>query len=95
MPPCSKFSRVQIMTQPSQLAEKSRSIGPLSVAPVLYDFLDKEVFPGTQVSAEAFWKGLAELLRDLTPLNQALLGKRDELQTQIRRLASAASRPHI
>ena len=71
------------MTQPSQTAEKSRSIGPLSVAPVLYDFLDKEVFPGTHVSAEAFWNGLADLLRDLMPINQALLTRRDELQAKI------------
>ena len=71
------------MTQPSQTAEKSRSIGPLSVAPVLYDFLDKEVFPGTQVSAETFWNGLADLLRDLMPINQALLARRDELQAKI------------
>src|SRR5579871_2209165 len=71
------------MTQPTHTAEKSRTIGPLSVAPLLYDFLDKEVFPGTRVSAETFWSGLAELLRDLTPINQALLAKRDELQAKI------------
>ena len=70
------------MTQPSQTAEKYR-IGPLSVAPVLYDFLDKEVFPGTPVSGDAFWKGMAALLRDLAPINQALLAKRDEFQARI------------
>ena len=70
------------MSQPSQTAEKYR-IGPLSVAPVLYDFLDKEVFPGTPVSGDAFWKGMAELLRDLAPINQALLAKRDEFQERI------------
>ena len=71
------------MTQPTRIAENSRSIGPLSVAPVLHDFLEKEVFPGTQVAAAAFWKGLAELLRDLMPINEALLARRDELQTRI------------
>jgi malate synthase len=71
------------MTQHTQAADKSRSTGPLSVAPVLHDFLDKEVFTGTDVPAEAFWKGLAELLRDLTPINQSLLAKRDELQAKI------------
>lgn len=71
------------MTQPTRTAENSRPIGPLSVAPVLHDFLEKEVFPGTQVAAAAFWQGLAELLRDLMPINQALLARRDELQTRL------------
>ena len=72
-----------IMSQPTRSSENSRTVGPLSVAPLLYDFLDKEVFPGTRVTADAFWKGLAELLRDLMPINQALLAKRDELQAKI------------
>ena len=71
------------MSQPTRSSENSRTVGPLSVAPLLYDFLDKEVFPGTRVTADAFWKGLAELLRDLMPINQALLTKRDELQARI------------
>jgi malate synthase len=71
------------MNQPSKTPENPRVIGPLSVTPVLHDFLDKEVFPGTRVSPDAFWKGLAELFRDLAPINHALLAKRDELQAKI------------
>ena len=71
------------MTQTTRAPENSRVIGPLSVAPLLYDFLDKEVFPGTRIAAEAFWNGLAELFRDLMPINQALLARRDELQAKI------------
>jgi malate synthase len=58
-------------------------IGPLAVDPLLHDFVDKEVLPGTRVAPETFWRGLAELVRDLLPINQALLEKRDELQSQI------------
>ena len=71
------------MSPPTRSSENSRTVGPLSVAPLLYDFLEKEVFPGTRIGADAFWNGLAALLRDLMPINQALLARRDELQAKI------------
>jgi len=45
--------------------------------------VNKEVLPGTSVTAAAFWQGLSELIRDLMPVNHALLAKRDHLQAQI------------
>ncbi len=71
------------MNQATRQPENSRAIGPLGVAPLLHDFVNKEVLPGTPVSAEAFWQGLSDLVRDLLPVNQALLAKRDQLQSQI------------
>ena len=67
----------------NQAADSAVKIGPLGVAPLLHDFVNKEVLPGSRVTAEAFWKGLAELIRDLLPTNQTLLHKRDQLQAQI------------
>ena len=61
----------------------SLKIGPLGVAPLLHDFVSREVLPGTKVAADAFWSGLAALLRELLPINRALLEKRDRLQAQI------------
>jgi malate synthase len=61
----------------------SLKIGPLGVAPLLYDFVSQEVLPGTRVEPEVFWRGLAELIRELLPINRALLEKRDHLQGQI------------
>jgi malate synthase len=72
-----------IMTQTTRPTENSRAIGSLRVAPLLHDFVNKEVLPGTRVSAEVFWQGLSDLIRDLLPVNQALLAKRDQLQSQI------------
>jgi malate synthase len=68
-----------IMNPPAELVK----IGPLGVSPLLHDFVNQEVLPGTRVAPEAFWRGLAELVRDLLPTNQALLEKRDALQSQI------------
>ena len=59
------------------------TIGPLAVDSLLHDFVNQEVLPGTKVSADAFWRGLAALVGDLLPTNQSLLEKRDHLQSQI------------
>lgn len=55
----------------------------LRIDPALVDFLVKEVTPGTGVEPAHFWKGFAQILRDLAPKNRALLAKRDELQAKI------------
>jgi malate synthase len=59
------------------------STGRLSVAKVLFDFVNGEVVPGTGVPAEAVWTGLERLLADLAPRNKALLARRDQLQATI------------
>jgi malate synthase len=55
----------------------------LSVAPVLADFVEVEALPGTGMTAEALWTGLADILARFAPVNRALLKKRDDLQAQI------------
>lgn len=57
--------------------------GKLKIAAELYHFIQKEALPHTQVDEESFWEGLSELVHDLTPKNEALLRKRDDLQQQI------------
>ena len=55
----------------------------LQVAEELAAFIEDEALPGTGVSGEAFWSGLASLVGDLAPANKALLERREELQKQI------------
>ncbi len=55
----------------------------LQVAPVLHSFIEQEALNGTGVSADAFWKGLAGLVRDFAARDRELLAIRDKLQTQI------------
>ena len=58
-------------------------IGSLSIAKALHKFIEQEAAPGTGISAEAFWSGFAELLRDCGTRNRQLLQVRDELQSRI------------
>ncbi|OBJ89464.1 malate synthase G [Mycobacterium asiaticum] len=57
--------------------------GNLRVAQVLYDFVNNEALPGTGIDPDSFWAGVDKVVTDLTPRNQELLAKRDELQAQI------------
>src|SRR5271165_3485982 len=59
------------------------SVGNLRVARVLYDFVNNEALPGTDIDPDSFWAGVDKAATDLTPQNQALLNTRDELQAQI------------
>src|SRR5246127_4487345 len=59
------------------------SAGNLRVARVLYDFVNNEALPGTDIDPDSFWAGVDKVVTDLTPQNQDLLRRRDELQAQI------------
>ncbi|MDP3585046.1 MAG: malate synthase G [Thiobacillus sp.] len=58
-------------------------VAGLSIAQPLYDLVHDEIAPGTGISSEQLWQGFADIVRDLTPKNRALLARRDELQARI------------
>ncbi|KHO20668.1 malate synthase G [Mycolicibacterium setense] len=59
------------------------TVGNLRVAQVLHDFITNEALPGTGVDPDSFWSGVDKVVADLTPKNQELLARRDDLQAQI------------
>jgi malate synthase len=58
-------------------------VGGLSVAKVLYDFVNREALPGTGIPETAFWTRLDRIVHDLSPKNRALLRVRDDMQAKI------------
>jgi len=58
-------------------------IAQIEIDSRLYDFVNKEVLPDTQVAERAFWTGFADLITTLSPENDRLLARRDQLQSQI------------
>jgi malate synthase len=59
------------------------TVGHLRVAQVLYDFINDEALPGTDIDPDSFWAGVDKVVTDLSPRNQDLLTRRDSLQAQI------------
>ena len=55
----------------------------LQVATPLYRFIEDKVLPGTGIKSADFWKGFDELVKDLSPKNEALLAKRDRIQLDL------------
>ncbi|MCV7222292.1 malate synthase G [Mycolicibacterium elephantis] len=59
------------------------TVGNLRVAQVLYEFINNEALPGTDIDPDTFWSGVDKVVADLTPKNQDLLARRDDLQARI------------
>ncbi len=55
----------------------------LAVAPEIDALVANEILPGLDMTVDAFWKGFAAIVADLTPRNRELLARRDELQARI------------
>jgi len=62
---------------------KRVSVGGLQVAKALYEFIVEKALPGTGVEPDVFWAGFDKIVADLSPVNRALLEKRDRIQEQL------------
>ena len=64
------------------MTDRSNRSG-LQVAQVLDDLVEQHILPGTGINSDALWQGFAEILARLAPRNQALLDKREALQSAL------------
>ena len=65
------------------MAKKYISLGQMSIASRLLDFVNNELLPGTGVTKENFWGGLDKCAHELAPKNRKLLEFREDLQKKI------------
>ena len=65
--------------------EKYVKIHSLSVSKLLYDFINKEAIPGTDINENKFWKGFDKVLNELSNKNRELLQQRSRMQMDINR----------
>jgi len=77
------------------------TVGNLRVAPVLYDFINGEALPGTDLDPDTFWSGVDKVVADLTPKNQDLLAQMSQIgqlqsaTTLQRKLTTTQIRPRV
>ena len=65
------------------IADTHIEAGGLKIARTLHHFVNAEAIPGTGLDPVGFWLGVSDLVRELAPLNKALLEKRLAIQAQI------------
>jgi malate synthase len=58
-------------------------IGNLQIVQILFDFVNQEVLPDTNIHQDTFWSGVESIITELSPENHKLLQKRDDLQVKI------------
>ncbi|CAF0810743.1 unnamed protein product [Rotaria sp. Silwood1] len=58
-------------------------IGGLQISKVLFNFVNQEVVPGTNINPYSFWTGVQAIISEFAPINSTLLKKRDDLQAKI------------
>ncbi|MDD3342064.1 MAG: malate synthase G [Sulfurospirillaceae bacterium] len=58
-------------------------VNELCIDSTLYHFIKDEALPQTDVTEEAFWAGLTDIIKALAPRNRALLEHRDMLQVKL------------
>jgi malate synthase len=52
----------------------------LHVATPMYQFIEEQVLPSVGVKSSVFWAGFDGIVKDLAPVNMALLAERDRIQ---------------
>ena len=73
------------MTRDAPTTSAALDRAGLSVAATLAHFIEQRALPGTGVTPERFWNGLAAVLEKFVPENRALLAERDRMQASIDR----------
>ena len=47
----------------------------LKINSTLFEFINKEAIPGTDIKSEDFWKNFGKVVHELAPINKSLIKK--------------------
>ena len=66
----------------------------LKISVLLYNFINEEVIPGTNIESGKFWEGFSNAVHELAPINKQFLKKREDIQNKINKLINDAQDLH-
>ena len=49
----------------------------LKISSTLYEFINNEAIPGTELKSEEFWDKFSKVVHELSPKNRSLIEKRE------------------
>ena len=55
----------------------------LQINSALFEFINKEVIPGTNIKSDDFWNKFEKVVHELAPLNKKLIDERENIQKTI------------
>ena len=55
----------------------------LKINSSLFNFINNEVIPGTNIKSDDFWNNFSKVVHELAPINKNLLNKREAIQKEI------------
>ncbi len=55
----------------------------LKISSTLFEFVNNEAIPGTNIKSEEFWSKFSKIVHELSPINKVLIEKRDSIQKKI------------
>ncbi len=55
----------------------------LKINTKLFDFVNNEIIPGTNIKTEEFWTNFGNIVHELAPINKRLIHKREDIQKKI------------
>ena len=58
-------------------------VNSLKISSTLFEFINKEVIPGTDIKSDDFWSKFGKIVHDLAPINKNLIEKREVIQKKI------------
>ena len=58
-------------------------ISGLQISKSIYNLVTKDIIPGTNLSESDFWHSFAKIIKKFSPINEALLVERENMQQEI------------